>query len=161
MDIPSQITPNLPTYRRRTTTALGSVILAMAAIGFLGSSFLLISLIFGAKTSTVPHSVLLVNGSLSVLSKLGLMIVGVFFIRRYPSVRVAAAVGFALSMIDSVYFLTAVWPAMQHPAHPTLARASNVGAWISAVLAVLLYAGIFAYLGQKGSRREFWRVDAS
>jgi len=132
----------------------------MAAIGFLGSSFFLVTLIFSVKTSTVPHSVLLVNGSLSVLSKLGLMVLGVFFIRRDPCVRVAAAVGFALSMIDSVYFRTAVWPAMQLPAHPTLARASNVGAWISAALALLLYAGILNYLGQKGSRREFWRIDA-
>jgi len=132
----------------------------MAVIGFLGSSFFLFTLIFGVKTSMVPHSVLLVNGSLSVLSKLGLMVLGVFFIRRDPCVRVAAAVGFALSMIDSVYFLTAVWPAMQLPAHPTLATASHVGAWISAALALLLYAGIFTYLGQKKSRREFWRVDA-
>jgi hypothetical protein len=160
MNIPSQTSPNLLAYRRRKTTALAAIVLTMAGIGLLGTSFLLFPLIFGAKTSTVPYSVLLVNGSLSMFSKLGLMGLGIFLIRRHAHVRAAAAVGLALSLIHSAYFFAAVWPAMQHPAHPTLGRGFYAGAWITAGLALVLYAGIFIYLDQTGSRREFRRVDA-
>src|SRR5437899_894440 len=105
MDSPSQTSAAPPTSRRGGTTALGSVILTMAGVGFLGSSFILLSAIFGGKTSAVPHSILLMNSALSVLSKVGLLVLGIFLIRRHSYVRAVAAVGLAFSLIDSAYYL--------------------------------------------------------
>jgi len=66
---------------------LGSVILTMACVGFLGSSFILLSAIFGGKTSAVPHSILLMNSALSALSKVGLLVLGIFLIRRHSHLK--------------------------------------------------------------------------
>ena len=155
MDTPTQAPANVPNCRRGITTALGSVVLAVAGLGFLGSSFGLLTVIFGLRTSAVPYPVLLINSVLSVLSKVGLLILGVFLIRRRPLVTSAATVGLAVSLIDSVYFIFAVVPPMRSRVDSALTGVFNFGAWIPAVLSALLYLCIFVYLGQPSSRREF------
>lgn len=160
LGMPPHAPAMVPTPRRRVTTVVGSVLVTMAGFGLLGLMFLMLDCIFGSRTSTVPHAVLLINGTLSVLSKVGLLVLGVLLIRRHPQAGGAAAAGLSLSLIDSMFFLVAVVPPMRASMHPALSVAFTFGAWIPAVMSSLLYIGVFVYLGQPASRQEFGRANA-
>ena len=147
---------NLPTFRRGSTTVLANIVLALAAPGFLVSTIFLVRAIYGATASDTDASAL-IHSAFSVLSKIALWVVGVFLIRRLSQARVMAAAGFAISLIDSVYYIKVVLPPIRAGVNTAMAAGLTFGSWFSAVLAAVLYAVILVYLNHPASRQEFRR----
>src|SRR5215203_2576146 len=154
MDI-SPDSANAPKFRRGSTTVLGNVVLALAALGFVFTAFFLVKGIYDLKTSSEPPAVFLIHGAFAALSKVALWTVGVFLIRRLSQVRWVAAAGLVISLIDSAYYILAVVPPMRSGVNAAIAAGMTIGSWFSAVMSVTLYAIIFVYLEQSASLQEF------
>jgi hypothetical protein len=159
MDTPSLPPANVQTYRRRNTTILGVVVLTIAGFCLLGSVFRALTLKNDVGTDSGFQTAMLIHNTLVVLSKVGLLVLGICLIRRHPRVRVVAANIFALSLIDSMYFLLAVVPSMRARMSPALAGAFDFGAWLVLVVPAIMYVGILVYLCQPASRQEFRRRE--
>lgn len=143
------------TRRRRSTTVLGVTVLTLAGLCLLGSAFMLLIPKSGHSLFPVPHSTMLVHNALVLLSKIGLVVLGICLVQRQPGTRGVALVSLSVSMTDSAYYLIKVIPPMQFGLHPNLAAAMNVGGWIMLVMPALLYIGILVYLDQTASQKEF------
>ncbi len=147
-------TSRRPTYRR-STTALGCVVVILAIIGVLSTSLSLVYYIFRVPPSTPAYQVNVVNCALAVLAKIGLLVLGISILRRSPQIYVVGGVVTSIILIDWVYFLVAIPPVDRSHLHPQMVAALNIGTFIGNSLSILLYVGIFVYLLQPAARQEF------
>jgi hypothetical protein len=133
--------------------------MALAGLCLIGAAFRA----FTGKWDVGPDSefqiAMFIHNTLVVLSKIGLLVLGVCLIRRHARVRVVAACAFALSLIDSAYYLVAVVPSMRASFAPALAGAFTLGVRIVLIMPALMYVGILFYLGQPAVRQEFRRIE--
>lgn len=146
--------------RRRRTTTLGVVAIALAGLCLFGAAFRSLTGKWDVGPDSGFQTAMFIHNTLVVLSKIGLLVLGICLIRRHPRVRVVAACAFALSLIDSVYFLIAIVPSMRDHMDPALAYAANIGVRLVLIVPALLYLGIIVYLGQPAVRQEFRRIEA-
>jgi len=160
LDIPAPPAVNVQTYRRRSTTILGVVVLILAGFCLLGSAARALTLKYDLGTDSGFQNAMHIHNTLVVLSKVGLFVLGICLIRRHPLVRAVAASSFALSLTDSMYFLVVVVPSMRAGMSPAVAWAFNLGAWLVLVVPAVMYVGIVVYLCQSASRQEFRRIEA-
>jgi hypothetical protein len=160
MDSNSPGPPSLEIRRRKRITTLGIVAMALAALCLFGATFRALTGKWDIGTDSGLQTAMFIHNTLVVLSKIGLLVLGICLIRRHPRIRVVAACAFTLSLIDSVYFLIAIVPSMRASFDPALKGAFTLGVRLVLILPALLYVGIIFYLGQPAARQEFRRIEA-
>jgi hypothetical protein len=138
--------------RQTSTTVIAIIFISLGAIGLLLSAC-----VFYSNSLNAWHGdqYLRIENGASLLTKVGLIAVGILLVRRSSLARVLLACVLVLSCTDSVLVYLRFLPSMS----PTLPRAAQVGRMIGHLYGLMLnpvlYLVVLAHLFSPQIRAEF------
>lgn len=137
----------------RSTTALATVILTLATIGAVLAGAGLLVPIF-AKDLGPERSTMLINTSLALVSKVGLLATGVALLKHNSRTARVAVVALGLSLLSSLHD-AAMLPVLTVLRSNTQIFWPGVGALIGCVGSIFIYAYVLYHLRRPKVRIEF------
>lgn len=146
---------------RVATTIMAIVILCLAGLGLiLALSSTIVSLYAPELVDNVPHLHLVIDAILSLVSKIGLISLGVCMLLRFQQTLTLAWITFCISVVDSLFYLMILTRQM---ATKEIAEKFGMGIGFAfvAVLSASIYIIVIIYLSIESGRKEFDPQEAN